>query len=321
MKNYLEAFDFSNDEKPIKSVIELLSLEQLFLKPNRPMSWIVDGLCIESGVSIICGKPKSGKSTLARQMILSVANGYDFLERPCDKSTVLYYALEEIEDEVSRGFRQLGAEGSEKIYVHVGPIKNSKSHLKQAIEKYQPKLVVIDPLFRFLKVKDLNDYSEVTHQMEELSLIARSSKAHLCLLHHTNKASDSTNGILGSTAIFGAVDGVLILRRTVENSFLSTRMRYGEDMSEAVLEFDYSTNMYSLGITKQDLDVEKAKTLILVYLQRAMVHGVTEAELSAEVFGVSTTGKRHALRCLVNERRVKRSGKGGKSDPYRYSSI
>ena len=44
---------------------------------------------------------------------------------------------------------------------------------------------------------------------------------------------------------------------------------------------------------------------------------MTEAEITNCVQG-GTSGKRHALRRLVSDKRVLKTGKGGKQDPFRY---
>lgn len=304
-----------------KQDFSLMSLESLFQKQISPTKWIVNNFFIQSGVSIIAGKPKAGKSTLSRLTALNIAKGNSVLGSATEKGIVLYFALEEIEEQVKKSFYLLGADGSEEIYLHIGPLKNGLKNLRKGIKKYRPTFVIVDPLFRLLRLSDINSYSEVTSAMEELISIAREFKTHLCLIHHTNKSSDSSTGILGSTAIFAAVDAVLLLRRTTESSYLSSRMRYGTDLKEVILEFDETTKSFEIGSTKEEVDIEKAKKLILKFLGGPPCQGKSETEITSGVTGVSTTGKRHALRALVKECKINRIGKGGKSEPYKYLTI
>jgi RecA-family ATPase len=307
-------------ENKKKQDFSLMSLEALFEKEIQPTKWIVNQFFIESGVSLIVGKPKAGKSSLSRQIALSIAKGEKVLSSETEKGTVLYFALEEIDEQVQKSFNLLGALGSEPIFVHIGPLENGMLNLRKAIEKYKPTFVIIDPLFRLLRLADINSYSEVTSAMEGLVSIARDSKAHLCLIHHTNKSSDSSSGILGSTAIFGAVDAVLLLRRTTDSSYLSTRTRYGSDLREVVLEFDESKRSFEIGKTKHEVDIEKAEILIIKYLA-CCTNSKTEAEIMKEVVGSTTAGKRHGLRSLLSSNKILRMGKGGKADPYSYKSL
>ncbi len=67
------------------------------------------------------------------------------------------------------------------------------------------------------------------------------------LVHHNGKAerADPTDAILGSTAIFGAVDAALILKRTGRYRTLQSSQRYGTDWTETTLEFDPVTRSLS----------------------------------------------------------------------------
>lgn len=59
------------------------------------------------------------------------------------------------------------------------------SLLESVTRVEQPLLVIIDPLFRLLTVKDGNNYNEVNEPLESLLSIARQTGAHILCAHRT----------------------------------------------------------------------------------------------------------------------------------------
>ena len=67
--------------------------------------------------------------------------------------------------------------------------------------------MIVDTLFRFVRVKDSNDYAVVTAALERLHALARASGTHLMAVDHAGKAERSGgDAVLGSTGLFAAVD-------------------------------------------------------------------------------------------------------------------
>jgi hypothetical protein len=136
-------------------------------------------------------------------------------------------------------------------------------------------------------------------------------------VHHLGKGErDGGDAILGSTAIFAAVDTALILKRLEKYRTLKTIQRYSDELEETVLTFDQSTRTVGLGDPKERADVGSLKTALLDYL-RTQPDPHTEAELNEAIEG-RTTLKRKAIRELHAEGVVDRLGKGRRGDPFRY---
>jgi hypothetical protein len=71
------------------------------------------------------------------------------------------YQLEEREKEIRTDFLALGADGSEPILVHAAPTPAEGMRLLVGlVRERKPRLVLIDPLFRFARVKDESAYAE-----------------------------------------------------------------------------------------------------------------------------------------------------------------
>src|SRR5437763_15267575 len=58
-----------------------IPLAEFLAQPPRPVRWIADGLIPAGGILMIYGKPKVGKSTLARDHADCMSTGLPFLSR------------------------------------------------------------------------------------------------------------------------------------------------------------------------------------------------------------------------------------------------
>jgi putative DNA primase/helicase len=298
---------------------QLTKLDDLLKEPEEKVSWTVEGLLPSSGISLLVAKPKTGKSTLARQLAVRVARGRKFLGRRTIQGRVVYLALEEKRDEVRKHFTDLGVEGDEEIYLHCAAAPQAAvPALIHLVKQYKPALVIIDPVLRLIRLSDTNDYSQVNLALEPIVSLAREHSTHIVLVHHMRKgeASDASDAILGSTALLGAVDTALLMERTNHFRTIQSRQRYGQDLAESVLDFNEERRSVTLGALREDADVERIASQICKFLQKSE-RWKTRKEIQAEVTG-RTEVMRAAFRSLVEGKRVQRTGSGAKGDPYRY---
>jgi hypothetical protein len=219
----------------------------------------------------------------------------------------------------------MGATGEEAIYVFAATAPaDALEQIRAIAEREKPALIIVDPLFRFARVKDGNDYTQVTQALEPLLALARETGAHVLCVHHLGKNERSgPDAILGSTAIFAAVDTALILNGGERSRTISSRQRYGVDLEECIVHFDPQRRLITLGGSKEQEDINRIGQAILDVLaaQEEDQEGgrpLTEPEINDNVEG-KTTLKRSALRELVTQEKVDRRGKGGKGDPFKYA--
>jgi hypothetical protein len=299
----------------------LVSLSDLLREPEEDVRWLVDDLLPQGGLSALAGKPKAGKSTLARALALAVAQGKDFLGRRVNQGDVIYLALEEKRSELRRHFAAMGArpEDPNQIRLLVGRAPEDVVPLLAAeAAASKPDLIVVDTLARFARVKDVSDYAQVMAALEPVLAIARETGAHVMLVHHAKKGEVSGgDSILGSTAIFGSVDTALILRRTESARLLSSFQRYGTDLPETVVELDAETQAPRAAGLREEIDLRDAGERIIEFLAAAP-GPLTEDEIDQGVEGRRAL-KVKALRALHSGQRVERSGAGKKGDRFQYS--
>jgi hypothetical protein len=218
---------------------------------NEEIDWTVDKLLSSGGISIIAGPPKSGKSTLIRQLSKSIAQGGDFLGRKCKSGSVLYLALEEQRSMLGDQLRRLGVTNEDPFHIHVGPVMSPDKSvaLKELVISQRPALVVIDTLLLFMDGRDVNNYNEMYSAISYFREIARDSGCHIVLVHHTNKGDrGGPNSIMGSNAIHGSVDCALIFSTTASPArYITSSQRGGIPFENQPLEFNKETQTYELG--------------------------------------------------------------------------
>ena len=306
------------DEVQPNQGFRFTSLSDLLAEPPEAIDYTWDKTLPAGGVSVMAAKPKVGKSTTARCLALAVAKGEDFLGRSTSQGPVVYLALEEKRSEVQAHFSRMGAL-DEEIYLHFGSSpEDALPGLEVAITTYKPALVIIDPLMRFIRVRDSNDYAEMTRAMEPLMTMARVSGPHILCVHHAGKGDrEGGDSILGSTAIFGSVDTALIMRKKGAGRTLESIQRYGEDLPETVIGLDVETGVVSGAGTLAGVETAAAATRII----KAIGDGaMTQNEIRESVEG-ATTYKITALHMLHKNGDLHRNGSGKKGDPFTYSNV
>ena len=90
---------------------DVIRLSEYLAGDDAEMSWVVDGLIPEGGFALLSGRPKVGKSTLARYLSLAAARGQPWLGRDTDPDGVPVVCLW-LEDSLQGGraaYRQLGS--------------------------------------------------------------------------------------------------------------------------------------------------------------------------------------------------------------------
>ena len=297
------------------SAIKLTRLSDLLAEPPEQVSWTWDKTLPAGGLSIMAAKPKVGKSTLARNLALAVAQGNEFLGRETSQGPVVYLALEEKRSEVQAHFSRMGGT-DEDIYVHVGVVPDhALEELEKVINQVKPVFVVIDPMLRFVRVRDANDYAEVTRALEPVLALARISGCHIMLVHHAGKMDrEGGDSILGSTAFFGGVDTAMVMRRKEAGRTLETTQCYGEDFPETVIGYNTETGSVSAGGTVSDVEEKKAREGIF----KALGEGsMTRPQLLEAVEG-KTKYIVGAIYNMAGDGELSRSGMGKKNDPIVY---
>jgi hypothetical protein len=210
---------------------------------------------------------------------------------------------------------------SEPIHLYVASApRDAVTWLTEQVIEHQPALVVIDPLQRFARFRDVNDYGQVYNGLEPIVSLARENRSHILLCHHAGKAEGGFAGdnTLGSTALFGSVDTLLSYQRDADGQrILLSIQRYGDDMPPTLIALDSETTLVRSGgavTAAKQRDIEQK-------MLDALANGaLSEKALRVAVSGGAATVS-GALQRLVAEGLVKRLGDGKRGSPFLYSAI
>lgn len=298
----------------------LTTLDDLLAEAEEETAYVWDRALPCGGFSILAAKPKVGKSTFARALARAVSRGEAFFDRLTRKGKVIILCLEEKRAEIKKDFQRTGVSGNEiLIYTGKTPV-DAISVLESAIAEHSPVLVIIDPLSRFIRVADFNSYAEVARQLEPLIDIARVSTCgtHILALHHNGKGGDLREGgdaVLGSSAIFAAVDALLTMRKREKVRTIESTQRYGEDLPETIVHLDSLTGAVTAVGDMKDFTLSERKKLVLESIGS---EPLSEAAIKDAVGGTNKGLTSKALRALFDEGQVTRTGGGKRGDAFMY---
>lgn len=311
----------SNVVTPVKpdsnNSFKLTPLDQLVGEPEEDHSYVWQDTLITGGLSICSAKPKVGKSTFARNLACAIVTGAAFLGRSTLKGKIIYLCLEEKRSEIAKQFKQMGIAGGD-ILVHTGPSPAAAlKALEEAIQQVEPVLVIIDPLARLLRVVDYNDYGSMSRGLESFIDLARRTNVHILALHHEGKGDrEGGDALLGSTALYGAVDCHIQMRKKGDHRTISSTHRYGENLPETVIELDKTTGMILEKGELHSIILDQKKSEVLEIM--GVGEKLSEAQIKDRVHSNSKGIISKVLRLLLEGGLIEREGEGKKNSPYLY---
>jgi KaiC/GvpD/RAD55 family RecA-like ATPase len=258
--------------------MKLLKPSELSNLPITPSVWIVEGLLRlnRKRVSLLCGSPHSGKSTVARQLAIAVSHGDTFLGRETVKSKVLYWQSEETEEDACEDFTRSGMRACDDGFLVIMQPTAGDGHLSDLAKALDNdpdiRLVIIETLDDFLQMDDLSDNPSTRRAFEKFYSKVLARHAHRCcflVLHHFKKSDDqkglNLNRILGATVIAGKTDAKIYMRQvndSDERRCIQVQIRKGLPIEPTYLNFTEENQSSTLGITLAD-EKRAAKTATL----------------------------------------------------------
>jgi hypothetical protein len=216
---------------------------------------LVQDMLLQVGVSMLCAKPKTGKSTFARQLSVCVAEGRDFFGKQTMQGDVLILNLEGPIGVLQQHLQKLGyTEKNGVIHiVHEQMPFRGDDGLKQLDATLEPlpkiRLVIVDPIAKFLRLADSDSYDEVSLGIEKLEQVAKKFNLHLMFLTHGKKrqTDDVGDSPIGSTGFRGGTDSNIFLNKQGARRVISTEQRWGTAMEPTLLVFDAERQVMELG--------------------------------------------------------------------------
>ena len=195
--------------------LKTVNCEQLMTTPLKPIEFCVD-VMISTGLFILAGAPKIGKSWLALDMALSIAKGEKVLGRETKCGTALYLCLEDSYTRIQNRLFELTNEPTENLHFAImsgtlgGGLENQIENFKS--NHTELKIVIIDTLQKIRSGDDAS-YASDYKELSVLKELADKLRIAILLIHHTRKCRDNDpfNMISGTTGISGCVDGSMVM--------------------------------------------------------------------------------------------------------------
>jgi hypothetical protein len=179
---------------------------------------------LPSGVTLLAGKVKHGKSWMALGFGIAVATGGVALgTKPVEAGDCLYLALEDNKRRLQKRLRKLLVDGSgpERLHLEVEWPRADEGGI-EALDKWltdhpECRLVIIDTLARFKPRTSgkRTQYDEERDSVDPLAPLADRHNVAIVLVHHLreSESDDPLDMIHGSAGLTGGVDGALVLKR------------------------------------------------------------------------------------------------------------
>ena len=318
-------------KKEIKE-FESMSMAEFRANTLAKTPFLIEGFFVEDGTSITFAKVGVAKSSFLRQLAYSVATGQPFLGKQVVHSgPVLYMYLEDSGPQTRSHFDALGVRDCDPIRIlRAEDLADCVARLEKTIqENPHAVLIIIDPLFKFVTVRDNMNYSETNRALKFIHDMARKYGIHIAMATHATKKEYFENCLdncLGSTAITGAVDDRIWLHKDSRgNRFIQTVLRDGEyNIPDTALTFDPKRKALSLGTSVADakeLDRENTKTKIKAAILRCVMdspNGCTREMLHQAVEGKAKSINKYADE-LADCHTFTRTGEGTKTSPFWYT--
>ena len=226
----------------------------LLKKVFPPENWLIAYL-ITTGLIILTGASKIGKSWLCLQIVAALDQGLFFLgSLRAQKCDTLYFSLEDTEKRIQRRLQKQG------ITTFNGSKLETKRCTPSALRAYlkanpQFKVIIIDTFQKFMGLDDLNNYAETVNGMSALKEIADELDRAILVIHHTRKTaeidSDHLQSGLGSTGLLGTADQIMTLRRK-RGSAEATLQVSGRDVEDTTYSLRWDKDICSWSITQQE---------------------------------------------------------------------
>ncbi len=207
--------------------------------------YLVPGL-LPTGLCVLAGRPKLGKSWLALQLAIAIGSNGNFLGQQTVRGNVLYYALE---DNPRRIQERLKKQNTAKlhnvsfVFEFGKSLANAVADLTSNIESGGYRLIVIDTISRAIGKADQMDQGQMNVIFGMLQQLAIKHDATILLIDHHKKSNgfsqDVIDDVMGATSKMSVADAAwgLYRDRSGKDAVLKTTGRDVEDR-EISITFD-----------------------------------------------------------------------------------
>jgi len=224
------------------SVGELLATDFL------PPTWIIPEL-LTTGLTILAGAPKLGKSWLALTLGAGIGSGGAILGAyRVERRNALYLALEDTPRRIRGRLEKIGAAPSSLLTIYTKWRSGAEGLADldaYLVETPSTHLVIIDTFARFRGAPTTDDkYTADYSAAAAIKDLADQRNCAIVLIHHTRKlaSEDAMELVSGTNGLNGAADATWILTRARGEADASLFMT-GRDIEERSLALRFDSGL------------------------------------------------------------------------------
>lgn len=286
------------------------SAKTLMAEELAPLIEIVPGIVV-SGLTILAGPPKIGKSWLALCLGVDLPRARDaFGNIPVEPTEVLYLALEDGKRRLHGRLNKLlqGIEPPNGLTFEInwprfgeGGMRHLKAHLE---ENPELRLIIVDTFIRIRRtgISKGNIYAEDYAAAQEIKALADKYEVGIVVIHHLRKseASDPIDMVSGSIGMTAAADTILVLKRDRCRADAVLHVM-GRDIEEQdlALEFNSQTCQWRILGDADDFRISVERSKILWVLNTMWEH--TRRPTSPKDLAFILEKKANAIRQLLGK--------------------
>ncbi len=248
----------SNKKAPLKE-LPILG-DDLMAKNLKPLEYLIDGFLTTSGVYLLAGASKMGKSWLSIDMSIAISNGITFFNKHTQGTPTLYIDLESSERSLKSRLDSMFKNGTNLnnwscIHTIDRIGEGFEENIIHLIKEYNFKLIIVDVFvkIRSIMAKGLTEYQHDYSDLGVLKQIAKDHNVCFLIVTHLRKMKDDDdvfNTMTGSTGLMGASDGALLLARKRGED---TRWKYlgrSEDVQEVHEKRTFNNSPIAMALSK-----------------------------------------------------------------------
>jgi len=241
---WTEVYKASLEKGPLQDDPENLpwtALDELMIYSEKP-EWLVEDVWMQKNVGWIAGVGKSYKSVISTDLALSIASGTPFLGEFEVKDPGPVLMIQE-EDPVWRvahrmqvicqrkGINTMQINGKDQslvfrvtdtqvpLFVSIGGglsfnNPNRMEAVERALDKYRPKMLILDPLFMMTAGMDDFKASDISQALIKIKEWRNQYGCAIAIVHHYRKGSGSSvEKLYGSQALYAWSENNLFVSR------------------------------------------------------------------------------------------------------------
>jgi RecA-family ATPase len=295
--------------------------------------WLWHGYLARGSLTLLTSVWKAGKTTLLTGLLQRLGDGQPFLGRDC--ATARSLVVSEESPELWSARTATMPVGRQARLV-LRPFENRPTpadwralvdHALDLRAAGEIDLFVVDPLVTFLPGHSECDAGTLLEMLQPLQRLASAGAAVLILHHPRKKPAEEGHGARGSGALLGFVDVILEMHKfgRLQSDERRRRLvglsRHAETPRVLAYEWDPATGVFSavtdLTERRYQENWERVRA-ILAKQQSAVTHQELLDNWPADLDRPSASVLYGWLNRAFEEKRCRRSGRGLRTDPYRY---